>query len=77
MKKYKSVSAEEAVKVIKSGDHVHWFVTEYGAVDLYGKSLQERVKLVISVANPMFQEELEKAAYERFGSHFHYMYKTH
>lgn len=61
---------------VTTRNHIHWFVTEYGAVDLYGKSLQERAKLVISIANPMFQEELEKAAYERFGSHFHYMYKT-
>lgn len=61
---------------VTTRNHIHWFVTEYGAVDLYGKSLQERAKLVISIANPMFQEELEKTAYERFGSHFHYMYKT-
>ena len=61
---------------VTTRNHIHWFVTEYGAVDLYGKSLQERAKLIISIANPIFQEELEKAAYERFGSHFHYMYKT-
>ncbi len=60
---------------VTTRNHIHWFVTEYGAVDLYGKSLQERARLIISIANPMFQEDLEKAAFERFGSHFHYMYK--
>ncbi|MBO4756537.1 MAG: acetyl-CoA hydrolase/transferase family protein, partial [Bacteroidales bacterium] len=31
---------------------VQWVVTEYGAVNLYGKSLQERAKLLISIAHP-------------------------
>lgn len=48
----------------------HWIVTEYGAVDLYGKSLQERARLLISVAHPDDRESLEKAAFERFGPHF-------
>ena len=30
----------------------HYIVTEYGIVDLYGKSLQERAKLLISIAHP-------------------------
>ena len=48
----------------------HWVVTEYGAVDLYGKSLQERAKLLISIAHPDDREQLEKDAFERFGPHF-------
>ena len=28
--------------VVTTRSHVHWFVTEYGAVNLYGRSLQER-----------------------------------
>ncbi|MEG2849523.1 MAG: acetyl-CoA hydrolase/transferase C-terminal domain-containing protein, partial [Bacteroidales bacterium] len=56
-------------------NHIHWFVTEYGAVNLYGKSLQERAKLMISVAHPNNQQELDKAAFERFGSHFHFISK--
>ena len=46
---------------------VQWVVTEYGAVNLYGKSLQERAKLLISVAHPQDREALSRAAYERFG----------
>ena len=56
--------------VVTSRAHIHWFVTEYGAVDLYGKSLQERAKLVISVAHPAHREALERAAFERFGPHY-------
>ena len=49
----------------------HWIVTEYGAVDLYGKSLQERAKLLISIAHPDDRESLDRAAFERFGPHWH------
>jgi len=58
--------------VVTTRNHIHWFVTEFGAVNLYGKSLQERAKLVISVAHPDFREELDRAAFERFGPHYHF-----
>jgi acyl-CoA hydrolase len=45
----------------------HWIVTEYGAVDLYGKSLQERARLMISIAHPDFRRRLyeEYLEYQR------------
>ena len=46
---------------------VQWVVTEYGAVNLYGKSLQERARLLSSIAHPEDRESLERAAFERFG----------
>lgn len=49
---------------------VHWIVTEYGAVNLRGKSLQERAKLLISIAHPNDREALDRAAFERFGPHW-------
>lgn len=49
----------------------HWIVTEYGAVDLYGRSLQERAKLMISIAHPDDREQLDREAFERFGPHYH------
>ena len=39
----------------------------------YGKTLQERARLIISVADPSAQEELDRAAFERFGPHHHYV----
>ena len=50
--------------------HVHYVVTEFGAVDLYGKSMQERAKALISVAHPDHQESLDRAAFDRFGPHY-------
>ncbi|MFR9580594.1 MAG: acetyl-CoA hydrolase/transferase C-terminal domain-containing protein, partial [Rikenellaceae bacterium] len=59
--------------VVTTRAHIHWFVTEFGAVDLYGKSMQERARLLISISHPSAQEELDKAAFERFGSHHTYI----
>lgn len=61
--------------VVTSRFHIHWFVTEFGAVNLYGKSLQERAKLLISVSHPDHREELDRAAFERYGSHFYFVRK--
>ena len=49
---------------------VQWVVTEFGAVNLLGKSLQERAKLLTSIAHPDDREMLEIAAFKRFGKHF-------
>jgi len=54
---------------------MRWFATEYGAVNLFGKTLQERAKAIISIAHPNFREELDQAAFERFGSHYHFKNK--
>ena len=43
--------------VVPRGD-VQDVVTEYGAVNLFGKSLQERAMAMISIAHPEFREEL-------------------
>ncbi|MBQ9654310.1 MAG: acetyl-CoA hydrolase/transferase family protein [Bacteroidales bacterium] len=47
---------------------VQWVVTEFGAVNLYGKSLQERAKLLISIAHPEDREALSRAAAGRFNA---------
>ncbi len=65
----------EGSGIVTTRANMHWFVTEYGAVDLYGKPLQERAKLITSVAHPDHRESLDKAAFERFGSHFHFVSK--
>jgi acyl-CoA hydrolase len=57
--------------VVTTRPHVHYVVTEFGAVDLYGKSMQERAKLLISIAHPDHREQLDRAAFERFGPHYH------
>jgi acyl-CoA hydrolase len=59
--------------VVTTRANMHWVVTEYGKVNLYGKTLQERAKLLISIAHPDHQESLDKASFERFGPHYHYV----
>ena len=41
-----------------------YVVTEYGIVNLKGKSVPERAKALISIAHPDFREGLEREAYE-------------
>ena len=59
--------------VVTTRAHAHWLVTEYGAVNLYGRSLQERARLIITIAHPEHREALDQAAFERFGSHYHFV----
>jgi acyl-CoA hydrolase len=56
----------EGASVTTTRAHVHWVVTEFGAVDLFGIDLVERAKLLTSIAHPDHREELEKAAYKRY-----------
>jgi acyl-CoA hydrolase len=38
--------------VVTTRAHVHWVVTEYGVVNLKGKTLEERKKLLVSISHP-------------------------
>ncbi|HVS51331.1 MAG TPA: acetyl-CoA hydrolase/transferase C-terminal domain-containing protein [Opitutaceae bacterium] len=46
--------------VVTTRGHVHWVVTEYGAVNLHGKSLRERGEALISIAHPDFRADLRR-----------------
>lgn len=48
--------------VVTSRGDVHYVVTEYGVADLFGKSIQERVKSLIKIAHPKFRDELTEFA---------------
>ena len=43
---------------------VMYVVTEYGMVNLKGKSVPERARALISIAHPDYREELERKARE-------------
>lgn len=47
--------------------HVQYVVTENGVINLFGLSLRQRAKALISIAHPDHQEELTRQAYEIFG----------
>jgi 4-hydroxybutyrate CoA-transferase len=46
--------------VVTTRGHVHWVVTEYGAVNLHGLSLRQRGERLISIAHPDFRAELRR-----------------
>lgn len=53
--------------VVTTRFQTNYVVTEHGIVNLRGKSLPERAKLLISIAAPQDREMLDRAAFERFG----------
>jgi acyl-CoA hydrolase len=57
---------KEGAGVVTTRGHVHWVVTEYGIVNLFGKSLKQRAKALIEIAHPDHREMLENAYYDRF-----------
>ncbi len=68
-----SATLIEGAGVVTTRANMHWLVTEQGKVNLYGQTLQERARRIISIAHPSHQEDLEKSAFERFGSHYYFI----
>jgi acyl-CoA hydrolase len=58
---------KEGAGVVTTRGHVHWVVTEWGIVNLFGQSLKQRAKALISIAHPDHRESLAEAYYGRFG----------
>jgi 4-hydroxybutyrate CoA-transferase len=46
--------------VVTTRGHVHWVVTEYGAVNLQGLTLRQRGEALINIAHPDFRAELRR-----------------
>ncbi|MEQ1759377.1 MAG: acetyl-CoA hydrolase/transferase C-terminal domain-containing protein [Vicinamibacterales bacterium] len=46
--------------VVTTRGHVHWVVTEYGAVNLFGLTLRRRGEALISIAHPDMQGDLRR-----------------
>ncbi len=46
--------------VVTTRGHVRWIVTEYGAVNLWGKNLRQRADLLIGIAHPDFRAGLRR-----------------
>lgn len=53
--------------VVTTRAHVHYVVTEYGAVNLHGLGIRQRVKTLIGLAHPDHRERLEREAAEVLG----------
>ena len=50
--------------VVTTRAHVETIVTEHGVADLVGRSIPERARALIGLADPRFREELEREARE-------------
>jgi 4-hydroxybutyrate CoA-transferase len=50
--------------VVTTRGHVHWVVTEYGAANLFGRSLRQRAEALIGIAHPDVRGELRRALAE-------------
>lgn len=55
---------KQGAGVVTTRAHIHWVVTEYGSVNLYGKTIEERMKLLTSIAHPDHRNDLEKISRE-------------
>ena len=55
----------EGAGVTTSRGDVHYVVTEFGVVNLHGRTVRQRTELLISITHPNFKEELERFAKEQ------------
>jgi acyl-CoA hydrolase len=46
--------------VVTTRGHVHWVVTEYGAVNLFGLTLRQRAESLIGIAHPDVRGDLTR-----------------
>ncbi len=58
---------KEGAGVVTTRGHIHYVATEFGVVNLYGKNMEQRAALLISIAHPSHRDMLEQAYHARFG----------
>lgn len=56
-----TAALKQGAGVVTTRGHVHWIATEYGAVNLFGKSLRERAAALISIAHPDHRSDLRRS----------------
>ena len=54
-------SVRPGAGVVTTRGHVHWVVTEYGAVNLFGLTLRQRAEALIGIAHPDVRPDLRRA----------------
>jgi acyl-CoA hydrolase len=57
-----AASLKPGAGVVTTRGHVHWVVTEYGAVNLHGLALRQRAEALISIAHPDVRGDLRREA---------------
>ena len=56
---------KEGAGVVTTRGHLHWLVTEHGAVNVHGLTLRQRAEALIGIAHPDFRAELRAQIAER------------
>jgi acyl-CoA hydrolase len=51
--------------VVTTRAHTHYVVTEYGVANVYGKTIEQRVKALANIAHPDFREQIVRDYYEK------------
>ncbi|KPP99113.1 MAG: Acetyl-CoA hydrolase [Bacteroidetes bacterium HLUCCA01] len=59
---------KEGAGVVTTRAHVQYVVTEFGVVNLYGRSLLQRARMLRDIAHPDHRETLDKAIFDRWGT---------
>jgi acyl-CoA hydrolase len=57
-------SLKPGAGVVTTRAHVHYIITEYGIANLYGKTINERVKALVNIAHPDHREAIDKQYFE-------------
>jgi acyl-CoA hydrolase len=57
---------KQGAGIVTTRGDIHWLVTEYGKINLFGMNMEQRAKAIIKLAHPDFREELEKEWFKRF-----------
>ncbi|MET0637904.1 MAG: acetyl-CoA hydrolase/transferase C-terminal domain-containing protein [Chitinophagaceae bacterium] len=60
-------SLKPGAGVVTTRAHMHYVVTEYGIVNLFGKNLKQRAVALMQIAHPDHREELDREIFRRFG----------
>lgn len=57
-------SLKPGAGVVTTRAHVHYVITEYGIANLYGKTINDRVKALVNIAHPDHRESIDKDYFE-------------
>lgn len=61
-------SLKPGAGVVTTRSHVHYVVTEYGVANLYGKTIQQRVKALVEIAHPDHREHIARTYFDLIGN---------
>jgi len=55
---------KQGAGVVTTRAHVQYIITEYGVANLYGKTIDQRIKALINIAHPEHREAIERTYFE-------------